>query len=369
MKKKKNTKPSPLRNYWGKDYDAKDMSGDISGAMDRFSSIDASENLWAGAKNQFADVSNAFQGIQQDFTNRFEGVNIKDPTRDLTNRFQGLQNRFAENVYEDLTVNQQQAQFETQQGQQQRANIMQQMGGAAGGSGIASLAQMMANQGQQSTQRIAAGIGQQEAANQRLRGQGALQVQRGAAALDTQRAAGATAVDTQQAQAGMQINQMNLAQQQQMLAEGGRVEQLKMQAQLAEAGGSMQAQLAQATGASEAQKLQLQGAADARDLMFEKAQGQLSFLSGLSAQEQEMEIADDHFWSDRKLKQNIVFIKKSPSGLNIYNFEYKDSKMGEGVYQGVMSGEVPKEAVVKNSNGYDMVDYSKIDVNFVKIKN
>ena len=177
MKKKKNTKPSPLRNYWGKDYDAKDMSGDISGAMDRFSSIDASENLWAGAKNQFADVSNAFQGIQQDFTNRFEGVNIKDPTRDLTNRFQGLQNRFAENVYEDLTVNQQQAQFEAQQGAQQRSNIMETMRGAAGGSGIAALAQTMANQGQLATQRASASIGQQEAANQRAAAQQAGQIQ------------------------------------------------------------------------------------------------------------------------------------------------------------------------------------------------
>jgi len=81
-----------------------------------------------------------------------------------------------ENVYEDLTVNQQQAQFQAQQGQQQRANIMQGFRGAAGGSGIAALAQSMA-QGQLQTQRISASIGQQEAANQRLRAQGAGQVQ------------------------------------------------------------------------------------------------------------------------------------------------------------------------------------------------
>ena len=67
---------------------------------------------------------------------------------------------------EDLTVKQQQAQFEAQQGQQQRANIMQQMGGAAGGSGVAGLAQAMANQGQMATQKASASIGQQEAANQ-----------------------------------------------------------------------------------------------------------------------------------------------------------------------------------------------------------
>ena len=67
-----------------------------------------------------------------------------------------------ENTMEDLTVNQQQAQFESQQGQQQRSNIMQQMQGAAGGSGIAGLAQAMANQGQLATQRAGASIGRQE---------------------------------------------------------------------------------------------------------------------------------------------------------------------------------------------------------------
>ena len=71
-----------------------------------------------------------------------------------------------ENTMEDLTVNQQQAQFQAQQGNQQRANIMQNMQGAAGGSGIAGLAQAMANQGAKSTQQASASIGQQESQNQ-----------------------------------------------------------------------------------------------------------------------------------------------------------------------------------------------------------
>ena len=78
-----------------------------------------------------------------------------------------------ENAYEDLTVNQQQAQFQAQQGAQQRANIMEGLRGAAGASGIASLAQTMANQGQLMTQRISASIGAQEARNQALMAQGA----------------------------------------------------------------------------------------------------------------------------------------------------------------------------------------------------
>ena len=98
---------------------------------------------------------------------------------DTSNPYAQYENQMSENVYEDLTVNQQQAQFEAQQGAQQRANIMQSMQGAAGGSGIAALAQVMANQGQIATQRASASIGQQEAANQKLKAQGELIVQEG----------------------------------------------------------------------------------------------------------------------------------------------------------------------------------------------
>ena len=79
---------------------------------------------------------------------------FKDPYANITNTF------------EDLTVNLQQAQFEKQMVQQQQSNIMQQLQGAAGASGIAALAQSMSNQGQLQAQRAAASIGQQERANQ-----------------------------------------------------------------------------------------------------------------------------------------------------------------------------------------------------------
>ena len=70
--------------------------------------------------------------------------------------------------------------------------------------------------------------------------------------------------------------------------------------------------------------------------------------------------------SDRRLKKNINKIGESPSGLNIYSFEFKDSRYGEGLFQGVMSDEIPREAV-SNINGYDHVDYSKLDVEFKQI--
>ena len=69
--------------------------------------------------------------------------------------------------------------------------------------------------------------------------------------------------------------------------------------------------------------------------------------------------------SDLRLKKNISKIGKSKSGLNIYKFDYIDK---EGTYQGVMSNEVPEEAVLAGVNGYDVVDYSKVDVDFKRIK-
>ncbi len=71
-----------------------------------------------------------------------------------------------ENTLEDMTVNQQQADFEKQQAMQSQANIMGQMRGAAGSSGIAALAQTLANQGALSAQEASKSIGEQETANQ-----------------------------------------------------------------------------------------------------------------------------------------------------------------------------------------------------------
>lgn len=73
-----------------------------------------------------------------------------------------------ENVYEDLTVNTQQAEMMAQQSQQQQANLLQGLQGAAGGSGVAGLAQQLAMSGQQQAQAASASIGQQEAKNQQL---------------------------------------------------------------------------------------------------------------------------------------------------------------------------------------------------------
>jgi hypothetical protein len=82
-----------------------------------------------------------------------------------------------ENTMEDLTVNQQQAQFQAQQLQQSQANVLGQLRGAAGRSGIGALAQALVQQGQIGAQKASATIGAQEAANQRLAAREASRVQ------------------------------------------------------------------------------------------------------------------------------------------------------------------------------------------------
>jgi hypothetical protein len=72
--------------------------------------------------------------------------------------------------------------------------------------------------------------------------------------------------------------------------------------------------------------------------------------------------------SDIRLKENIKQVGVLPSGLNIYEFEYKDEykdrpNTGHGKFMGVMAQEVEKvipEAVSFDADGFRQVDYSLI---------
>jgi len=110
------------------------------------------------------------KAAQQEFNTRKAQYEMQD----TSNLYKNM-----ENVYEDLTVNQQEAQFVAQQQNQGMANIMGSMQGAAGGSGIAALAQSLANQQSQNAQQAAVSIGSQEAGNQMAERQmaGKLQMQ------------------------------------------------------------------------------------------------------------------------------------------------------------------------------------------------
>ena len=91
----------------------------------------------------------------------FESIEYKNPYADLTNPYTGM-----ENVYEDATVDTQAADYLKEQQQQSQANIMQQLKGVAGGSGVAGLAQQMSNIASGQAQQASAQIAQQERANQ-----------------------------------------------------------------------------------------------------------------------------------------------------------------------------------------------------------
>ena len=107
-----------------------------------------------------------FKGQQQAAQGRADKTRQQYEDFEFSNPFEKMENRF-----EDMTVDMRAAEFQTQQGQQQRADIMQGLRGAAGSSGVAGLAQTLANQGQLQSQQIAAGIGQQERQNKMLSAQ------------------------------------------------------------------------------------------------------------------------------------------------------------------------------------------------------
>jgi hypothetical protein len=71
-----------------------------------------------------------------------------------------------DNAYEDLSVNTGAADFAREQAQQGQANVMGSMGAAAGGSGIAAMAQALAGSSNQQAQQSSVSIGQQESQNQ-----------------------------------------------------------------------------------------------------------------------------------------------------------------------------------------------------------
>ena len=224
---------------------------------------------------------------------QFEGLDTSNPFMNM------------ENTYEDLTINQKEAEMVNQQGQEQRASIMGQMRSTAGGSGIAALAQQMANSGQLASQKSSAMIGNQEAANQKLE------------------RAEASKIQGKEREGEVKSRDM---------------ERNKVSTLLGMAQGEQQAFNENSANYEAAKWDGITQAGNA----------------GMTAA------------SDRNVKKNISRIGRSDSGLNIYSFEYKDEIHGKGLFQGVMSDEVPLEAVVR-MDGYDAVNYAMLDVEFKRI--
>ena len=91
---------------------------------------------------------------------------------DTSNPFANMENKF-----EDLTINQKQFDLQSKMFQQSQANILDSLRGAAGGGGVAALAQQLAQSGQLASQQAAAQIGQQEQAAQMAERQAASSIQ------------------------------------------------------------------------------------------------------------------------------------------------------------------------------------------------
>ena len=164
-------------------------------------------NLFAGKGNV-----RRLKGAEKDYKEQMQVY------KDFTFKNPYEQNIYAgmENTMEDLTVNQQQAQFQAQQSQQSQANILQSLQG--GGSFNAGNIQALANQGTRAAQQASASIGQQESQNktlaareasrlQTLERQGIQNVQRGEAM------AQGMEFDRQSTMLGMSMQQVGNAQQ------------------------------------------------------------------------------------------------------------------------------------------------------------
>ena len=233
----------------------------------------------------------------------FQELDTSNPYADITN------------PYQNLTVNTQAADFAAQQTAQGSANIMSNLAASAGGGGVAALAQSLANSQAQAAQQASAGIAQQEQRNQVLGAQGESARQMAIAAGETQ---------SQKMQYEKQSTLLGMAQSRKTAAD------------------------------------------EARAAATEQLVGGISDVAAGGAKAVGNAVAGG-FISDRRLKKNIKLIGSSPSGLKIYAFEYINKIFGKGTWQGVMSDEIPQNAVIKHSDGFDRVDYSKLDVEFKQI--
>ena len=135
-----------------------------------------------GRKKRKAEQRAARERLEQ-AKEKFESIEYKNPYEDLTNPY-------AENVFEDMTVDTQAADYLREQQQQSQANIMQGLKGVAGSSGVAGLAQSMSNVATGQARQASMQIAQQERANQQARLQGEQLKQKGQFGVDKMQAQG-----------------------------------------------------------------------------------------------------------------------------------------------------------------------------------
>ena len=257
---------------------------------------------------------------------------LENNRQEIINPYEGIKDLSGSinNPMANLAVATQAAEMQIEQADISLANTLDTVrstGASAGG------ATALAQAALQSKKGVSASIEQQEASNEKLKAQGEQQMQ-----------------------------QLKMAEQQRLQNADVAGESFMFNTQEDRDKTQLNRLSAQVGGAAAAQS---QAASD-RTGAITGAIGALGQIGGAMASPP---AATSTTGSDRRLKKNIEKIDVSPSGLNIYSFEYIDgSEYGHGTYQGVMSNEIPLEAVVVNDDGFDGVDYSKLDVEFKKIK-
>ena len=207
-----------------------------------------------GAMSKRSDLRGAqtkAQGSYDDERQAFLDLDLSNPYANMTNYYANM-----ENTMEDLTINQEEAEFMKNQQMQTSANIMQSLKGAAGGSGVAGLAQAMSNQSAINSAKSAASIGQQERANQVARASQQ-------ASLDKMQAKGATDVQTYERAGELWKRNAEMDRQEFLMQEAG-MNLTQANLAMTQNKADIQKGFATATGgfldrASEVQKLQLGG--------------------------------------------------------------------------------------------------------------
>lgn len=241
----------------------------------------------------------------------FAQQKMNNPYAGVKNQYEGM-----ENVYEDAQVNLQAADYAKEQSQQSMANIMSGMQSAAGSSGVAGLAQVLANQGVQQARQQSVDIGQQEQANQ-LRARG----------------------------------------------EAGRLQQLDVE-------GEYKRDMLERKGQASVEEFDRQKQNAMLDMAGKRKGYADAARDAARATGDRMATAVTQFAlssSDVRLKENITRTGISESGIPIYTFNYKNN---DQLWSGTMAQDLlelgREDAVTTMDNGYYGVYYDVIDVNMIK---
>jgi hypothetical protein len=297
--------------------------GSVAGSVIGAKSAKKAERRARSDKNRLMDELEGLEKSRQAIINPYENVSsLEDMIVDNAGMLS--------NPYKNIGVATKAAEFQAEEADIALANtldLLASTGASAGG------ATALAQAALQSKRGIAQSLEQQEAKNQEL-------IARGEENLQAKQMTEAQRVQNAQMSEAQRMQQAEVLGKEFTYGEKERREMQQLNRKQAQITGQAQAEVA-----ARQSKAQAIGA----------GVGALGNIAGAAI-------------SDRRLKKNIKLIGKSNSGLNIYAFEYINKIFGKGKWQGVMSDEVPNDAIIKNFTGiFDGVDYSKIDVEFKQI--